>query len=323
MHFRRSLLCLSISAVLPLCAFAAENNNEEDVQFNEQFLYNTGASIDISRFSKGNPVIAGTYKVKMIVNGKPSVTTDLLFKENGTPRATPCITPKLLTQANVTTEQLKHPEEDSADTCVSMPDAYPGSRVAYDPSTQELDLSIPQAFVIQRPAGFVDPSLWEDGIPVAMLSWDLNGWHADMPDSSTDTAYAGLRYGANLGPWRLRARGNLNWDQDSGTHYASRDIYLQRDITPLKAQFIAGDSYTRGDAFDSISLRGARLYNDDRMLPNGISTYAPVIRGVANSNAKVTIAQSGNTIYETSVPRDRLKSPTSVQQVTVAISSSR
>ncbi|KPU01083.1 hypothetical protein AN697_26625, partial [Enterobacter cloacae subsp. cloacae] len=54
--------------------------------------------------------------------------------------------------------------------------------------------------------------------------------------------------------------------------------------------------------FDSISLRGARLYNDDRMLPNGISTYAPVIRGVANSNAKVTIAQSGNTIYETSVP---------------------
>ncbi|HHE9944538.1 MULTISPECIES: FimD/PapC N-terminal domain-containing protein [Enterobacter] len=104
MHFRRSLLCLSISAVLPLCAFAAENNNEEDVQFNEQFLYNTGASIDISRFSKGNPVIAGTYKVKMIVNGKPSVTTDLLFKENGTPRATPCITPKLLTQANVTTE---------------------------------------------------------------------------------------------------------------------------------------------------------------------------------------------------------------------------
>ena len=238
----------------------------------------------------------------MIVNGKPSVTTDLLFKENGTPRATPCITPKLLTQANVTTEQLKHPEEDSADTCVSMPDAYPGSRVAYDPSTQELDLSIPQAFVIQRPAGFVDPSLWEDGIPVAMLSWDLNGWHADMPDSSTDTAYAGLRYGANLGPWRLRARGNLNWDQDSGTHYASQDIYLQRDITPLKAQFIAGDSYTRGDAFDSISLRGARLYNDDRMLPNGISTYAPVIRGVANSNAKVTIAQSGNTIYETSVP---------------------
>jgi outer membrane usher protein len=55
MHFRRSLICLSISAVLPLCAFAAENGTEEDVQFNDQFLYNTGSTIDVSRFSQGNP----------------------------------------------------------------------------------------------------------------------------------------------------------------------------------------------------------------------------------------------------------------------------
>lgn len=302
MHFRRSLICLSISAVLPLCAFAAENGTEENVQFNDQFLYNTGSTIDVSRFSQGNPVIAGTYKVKVNINGKPSVSTEVLFEENGTPRATPCITRKLLTQTGVTIEQIENPEDESAATCVPMAGTYPGSRVAYDPSTQELDLSIPQAFFIQRPAGYVDPSLWEEGIPAAMLSWDLNAWHTDSSGSSADTAYAGLRYGANLGLWRLRARGNLNWDQDSGTHYTSQDIYVQRDVTPLKAQFIAGDSYTRGDAFDSISLRGARLYNDDRMLPNGVSTYAPVIRGVANSNAKVTISQSGSTIYETSVP---------------------
>lgn len=65
---------------------------------------------------------------------------------------------------------------------------------------------------------------------------------------------------------------------------------------------VLGDSYTRGDAFDSFSLRGARMYNDDRMLPIGTSNYAPVIRGVANSNAKVTVTQSGNKIYETTVP---------------------
>lgn len=63
-----------------------------------------------------------------------------------------------------------------------------------------------------------------------------------------------------------------------------------------------GDSYTRGDVFDSVSLRGARMYNDDRMLPEGTSGYAPVIRGVANSNAKVSVTQSGNKIYETTVP---------------------
>ena len=55
-----------------------------------------------------------------------------------------------------------------------------------------------------------------------------------------------------------------------------------------------------------MSLRGARMYSDDRMLPMGSTGYAPVIRGVANSNAKVSVTQSGNKIYETSVP-PRLK----------------
>lgn len=94
----------------------------------------------------------------------------------------------------------------------------------------------------------------------------------------------------------------LDWDQDDGTDYSSQEVYLQRDITALRAQMLVGDSYTRGETFNSFSLRGLRMYNDDRMLPGGISTYAPTIRGVANSNAKVTVTQGGNKIYESTVP---------------------
>jgi outer membrane usher protein len=137
--------------------------------------------------------------------------------------------------------------------------------------------------VLKLPQGYVDPSLWEEGIPVAMASYDLNAWHSEGTGSNSDSAYAGLRYGANLGPWRFRSRGSLNWNEKNGSDYSNQDIYLQRDITPLKAQMLIGDSYTRGDAFDSIGLRGLRLYNDDRMLPNGLSSYAPVIRGVATA----------------------------------------
>ncbi len=38
------------------------------------------------------------------------------------------------------------------------------------------------------------------------------------------------------------------------------------------------------------------------MLPSALASYAPTIRGVANSNAKVTVTQSGYKIYETTVP---------------------
>lgn len=129
----------------------------------------------------------------------------------------------------------------------------------------------------------------------------------------------GLRYGLNMGPWRLRSRGSLNWNKDTGSEYNNQDVYLQRDITALKAQMVIGDSYTRGDAFDSFSLSGIRMYNDDRMLPMGSSNYAPVIRGVANSNAKVTVMQSGNKIYETTVPPGRSRLTTLAPQVMVTI----
>ncbi len=53
---------------------------------------------------------------------------------------------------------------------------------------------------------------------------------------------------------------------------------------------------------DSNSLRGIRLASDDRMLPGSLRGYAPVVRGMAGSNARLTVRQNGNIIYETTVP---------------------
>lgn len=38
------------------------------------------------------------------------------------------------------------------------------------------------------------------------------------------------------------------------------------------------------------------------MLPPTLASFAPIIHGVANTNAKVTITQGGYKIYETTVP---------------------
>lgn len=305
MFFRLSILCLSVCAALSSCAYAEEaspaNNGQDEVEFNDQFLFNTGSKIDVSRYAQGNPIMPGDYRTKITVNSKTKLTATVHFNDNGTLRASPCLSQKLLNQLDIDTAKI-NAEAEGENACVNMAERYPGSSIEFNTSTQELALSIPQIYMLKRPAGYIDASLWDDGIPVGLLSYDLNAWHSQNPDASQDTAYAGLRYGFNYGPWRFRSRSNLNWDRSVGTRYANQDIYLQRDITALKAQMLIGDSYTRGDAFDSVSLRGVRMYNDDRMLPNGLSSYAPTIRGVANSNAKVTIAQSGNKIYETTVP---------------------
>ncbi|EAR6912896.1 outer membrane usher protein [Salmonella enterica] len=310
MLFQRSLLCLTIGAALPFSVSAATSaaektvaESDEAVEFNEQFLLNSSANIDISRYAYGNPVLAGTYRVKVNLNNALKSTSEITFNENGTPRASACLTPLLLTQAGVDPAAMRDDVEvDDNTTCLDIKKYYPGATANYDSGKQAMDLNFPQIYILKRPAGYVDPSLWEDGVPAAIVSYDMNAWHSEGNGTTSDTAYVGLRYGLNMGPWRLRSRGSLNWNKDTGSEYNNQDVYLQRDITALKAQMVIGDSYTRGDAFDSFSLSGIRMYNDDRMLPMGSSNYAPVIRGVANSNAKVTVMQSGNKIYETTVP---------------------
>ncbi|MDI5624151.1 fimbria/pilus outer membrane usher protein, partial [Salmonella enterica subsp. enterica serovar Kentucky] len=90
--------------------------------------------------------------------------------------------------------------------------------------------------------------------------------------------------------------------KNGGSNLDFQNRYVQRDITALRSQLIMGEAYTTGETFDSVNIRGARLYSDSRMLPSSQASYAPIIRGVANSNARVTITQGGYKIYETTVP---------------------
>ncbi|MFZ5139461.1 FimD/PapC N-terminal domain-containing protein, partial [Enterobacter hormaechei] len=135
MLFKRSLLCLTISAALPFYA-CAENitpakdlpDNEEEVEFNDQFLLNGSANIDINRFSHGNPVLPGTYRTKINLNGKLKSTVEVTFKDNGTPRATPCITKLLLSQSGVDTSTLPDGPEDD-ESCVDIKKSFAGATV--------------------------------------------------------------------------------------------------------------------------------------------------------------------------------------------------
>ena len=54
-----------------------------------------------------------------------------------------------------------------------------------------------------------------------------------------------------------------------------------------------GDTWTASDIFDSTQIRGARLYTDNDMLPASQNGFAPVVRGIAKSNATVIIRQNG------------------------------
>lgn len=63
-----------------------------------------------------------------------------------------------------------------------------------------------------------------------------------------------------------------------------------------------GEGNTDAKVFDSIAYTGVSLASDNDMLPDSQQGFAPVVRGIARSDAEVTVYQNGNSIYKTSVP---------------------
>jgi outer membrane usher protein len=59
-----------------------------------------------------------------------------------------------------------------------------------------------------------------------------------------------------------------------------------------------GDSNTNNTVFDSLGFRGARLSSSDSMYPDSLQGYAPTVRGIARTPAKLVIRQNGYVIYQ-------------------------
>ena len=70
-------------------------------------------------------------------------------------------------------------------------------------------------------------------------------------------------------------------------------------------------------------FRGVQLASDDDMLPDSLKGYAPVVRGIARTNAQVVVRQNGYQIYQSYVAPARLRSRICIPPAARAILMSR
>ena len=238
----------------------------------------------------------------MVVNDQELGQADITFVDDGG-QLQPVLTPGQLADYGVNVSafpafQTLHEGETFTRIEKFIPDA--SSRFTF--ANQRLTLSIPQAAMNVQSRGYVDPSRWDDGVPAAFVDYYFSGAQIKNADDgeSSRSNYLNLRSGVNLGAWRLRNVSSMQYDQQR-RHWDTQSTWLQRDVRSLKSLLRIGDTYTTGDVFDSIPFRGVQLMSDDEMLPDSQRGFAPTIRGVAHSNAKVTVSQHGYVIYETFV----------------------
>lgn len=274
--------------------------------------------VDLSQFSSTGGQAPGNYRVDIFMNGEQQDTRDVNFVRGPNGKLMPQLTPAQLEQWGVMLNSASKMLGIPKNAVITDLSRYiPQAGTDFDFAHQALNISVPQASMRPSAQGAVDPKYWDEGIPALLLDYSFTGantWN-DGSDGTKDSYFLNLHSGANLGGWRLRNYSTWTYNKsnsddgvansggdDSNSNWDNINTYVQHDVPAIKGQFTAGDSYTPSDVFDSVQFRGAQLASDDNMLPDSLRGFAPTVRGIANSNAQVTIKQNGSVIYQTYVP---------------------
>ncbi|WP_233450162.1 fimbria/pilus outer membrane usher protein [Raoultella ornithinolytica] len=278
---------------------------QESFRFDPIFLDTSGGQrVDLSRFEHGSTMLPGTWSTDIVVNDELVASEKLTFTEQPDHQVTVCITGDVLKKINLNYSSLPDGLNQAlrnGEPCYDLVTLIPGTTLNYDSGDQKLEYSIPQAMMRNTPRGYVSPALWDAGIPAALMSYNASTYTTRSHGRDYSSSYVGLNGGVNLGPWQYRHSGNYSWQENVGSDYQSLENYVQRDLTSIMGRVRLGETTTGGQLFDTLSFRGIELLSDDRMQPQSRRGYAPDIRGIARTNARISIHQSGRLIYETTV----------------------
>ncbi|QGH64399.1 fimbria/pilus outer membrane usher protein [Serratia proteamaculans] len=259
---------------------------------------------NLATFEENGSQLPGDYRVDILVNDQQVDTRTVTFAPGADGQGLqPCLSVAELAGYGVRVAQfpaLGKPGAACA-TLSAIPQA--SARLLFD--SQQLVLSIPQAALARQPRGYVPPAQWDEGITALLLNYSLSGANniarGGNNGNNSNSQYANLRPGLNLGPWRLRNYTTWSRSSDGQDQWDTVYTYAQRNLIGLQSQLTLGDSNAPSEVFDAVPFRGVQLASDDEMLPDSLRGYAPVVRGIARTNAQVVVRQNGYEIYRTFV----------------------
>ncbi|MTC48289.1 fimbria/pilus outer membrane usher protein [Providencia alcalifaciens] len=274
--------------------------------------------IDLNIFNNSNKLLPGTYRVAVYLNGNMVEMRDIPFVLGPNAELIPQLTTEDYFKLGVKVNDYSDLKNIPNGNFVGDIGKYiPLATTNLNVKKLQLDISIPQAAIDHQAQGRVDSKLWDQGVSAALLNYSMTGGNTEYKGGGgSNYFFLSLQSGLNFGAWRLRNYSTYNrtsnrHDTDessvlnrSGTsygaisHWDNINTYLQRDIQSLRGQLTFGDSYTSSEIFNSFQFRGAQLASDENMIPDSMRGFAPTIRGIARSNAKVTIRQNGYVIYQ-------------------------
>lgn len=290
-----------------LTTSAAPTFAETSYDFDESFVKNlSGVKVDVTRYAQGNPIDPGVYTLDIYLNGRLVSRENVRVIRDGNSNKA-CLSYNLIKSLAIKdsvfdAKQITNLRSESQ--CIALEEVVEDSHAAINSADMQMDISIPQIYLFRTARGYVSPEYWDHGENAFSLNYNTNYYRSVYSAKEYNSFYGRALAGFNVGGWMFRHDGALSWRRQQGTeyhHYDDINTYVQRDIPQIKSRLLLGEGNTSGEIFDTLSFRGAQISTVDQMLPDSQRGYAPEIRGIARTNAQVSVTQNGNKIYETTV----------------------
>lgn len=290
---------LSLVLLLSLMHSLADAT-EAGLEFNTDMIdMSDRSTLHPERFTVSNYIAPGQYHLTVVINSREIGESSIYYSEEGeSNKNTPLLLSSFLSKLTLNKKALSYviaAKKERVDIS-----KIPG--ISIKNKNGQLVINIPQIWLKYTNSDWTPPENWDDGINGFIVDYNANAEVTHSLDSQHDrqniSAYG--QVGANVQSWRLRAAYQSS-AQDQQHHFSWQQVYAFTPVRTLRAKMNIGEITLDSDLFDNIRLTGMSLSSDERMLPPDLQGYAPEVRGVAQTNALVTIMHQGQVLYQTHV----------------------
>ncbi|MGZ9667419.1 fimbria/pilus outer membrane usher protein [Pseudomonas sp. GNP014] len=280
------------------------------MEFNSEFLnIDKNDDISLGQFAHAQYTVPGRYLLDITVNQRYFGSRSIEFKSGANPdESYACLPEDLVLTFGLKPSLLKSLPRLADGQCVDLR-GIENASIKYMKNLGRLSISLPQATFEYDDPDYIPPAAWSDGLNGALLDYRVIANSRQTQGSSGDSrslqSYGTA--GINLDAWRVRADYQARLesagqgDNPHGEAAQLNRLYAYRALPTIRSKLSLGEDYLNSDVFDTFALRGATLSSDDRMLPPNLRGYAPLISGLARTNATVTVSQQGRVLYSTTV----------------------
>ncbi|EFR2207001.1 PefC/AfrB family outer membrane usher protein [Salmonella enterica] len=230
--------------------------------------------------------IPGSYLLDVIYNNNKPVKQMLEITKNDTVDI--CFDKQWLKKIGVSISTKYFEKGYVKDRDCYILNGAPAVTVDMDLTSQTLTLGLPQSAMSALP----EDTEWDYGDNALRVNYSANVGVNELDTSSFGSA----NLKANIASWLIASTATATEDNADISMFTA-----SRPIKALKADLSVGKTYIGENLLGSAGVYGATLASNNSMRVNDLG-YAPVFSGIAKSNARVTLVQSGKSIYSEPVP---------------------